>query len=103
MAEPVTLTPIDGWGFYESIDGELATPFRAEVQQKAVRFGPDVVGWSAKALDGKYAGAQIKVTPRNMPFVGVLVLEVTDPETGKTLYSGFADSQGLDPDWRKVA
>lgn len=96
----VKVTPIDGWGFRESVDGKLARSFEIEVLESGVKFAPDVIGWKAKALNGKYKGSHVKVTLRHIDDPSAVVLEVfsTDSEQG-TLFSGMADTTGLKRDW----
>ena len=95
------IEPFDGWGFAETIDGKLADPFDAEVTESEVDFGPNVVGWKARALNGKYAGCYLELTPRHVERTDVIVLWVfPDQHDRNYLYSGMADTTGLECNWK---
>lgn len=90
----IRIKPIDGWGFYEAIDGKLAQGF--EVGD--IEFGVDlggITGWRGKVISNqhKYAGMLLEMTPRHAEDSGVVVLKVLDG--GRLVFSGMADSTGL--------
>lgn len=94
------LTPIEGWGFSEPFDGLLADAFQIDVIASGVSLAEDVIGWKARALDGKYAGALIELCPRNSPCSGTVTITVPAPVTdARPLFSGLADSEGLEKTW----
>ncbi|PKP88193.1 MAG: hypothetical protein CVT78_02680 [Alphaproteobacteria bacterium HGW-Alphaproteobacteria-17] len=97
--EAVVITPIDGWGFLESIDGELAEPFEACEIESGVDF-EGIKGWRGKVLPKKhkYAGMNLQMTPRHVEETPVVVLWVFDGE--KTVFSGMAETTGLKRDWK---
>ena len=66
--------PIDGWGYYEALDGSLAPGFDAEITDAGVQVSALSKGWKGKALNGKYAGCYIELTPRHTKWSGVVVL-----------------------------
>lgn len=95
------IEPIDGWGFHEAVDGRLAGRFDAEVTEAKFKFAPGVIGWKARALNGKYAGCFIEVTPRHVEWTEVVVVSICRDEAGADcLFSGMANTEGLDCDWK---
>lgn len=95
------LIPIDGWGFEENIDGKLAEPFEIEIVKERVEFASDVVGCQARALNGKYAGAYIDITPRHVECSGVVVLKVyKHGSQAERMFYGMADTEGLECSWK---
>ncbi|UYV15574.1 hypothetical protein [Porphyrobacter sp. ULC335] len=97
---PVTLEPIEGWGYSEAIDGSLAPQFRIAMTGTGVEFGDGVIGWTGAAIDGKYSGANVKVTPRHTEWDGIVVVKVEEAGTGRLLFYGMAESHGLEPSWK---
>jgi hypothetical protein len=98
MVVRVLLEPHDGWGFVETVDGELAVPFHAEIDESGVDCGGGILGWRGRALDGKYANARLEMTPRNKPFSGPVVLSVRKHD--RELFNGIAFSEGLERSWQ---
>ncbi|MXO89469.1 hypothetical protein [Pontixanthobacter aquaemixtae] len=97
----VRITPIDGWGYSETIDGRLARPFEAEILEEGVEFAADVIGWEARAVSGKYAGRLLKMTPRHVEWRQVIVLEVfASDDRSKMIFSGMANTTGLECNWK---
>ena len=98
MVVRIILSPTEGWGYSETLDGELAAPFHAEIDETGVDCGSGILGWKGRAVDGKYSGAPVEMTPRLVSFNGLVVLHVGD--RGKLLFSGIADSNGLECTWQ---
>ena len=97
--EAVVITPIDGWGFLEVIDGELAEPFEACEIESGVDFD-GIKGWSGKVFskEHKYAGMSLRMTPRHVEDTPVVVLWVSDGD--RIAFSGMAETTGLKRDWK---
>lgn len=59
------------------------------------------MGSKAKALNGKYAGCYLELTPRHVEWTEVVVLHVYANEKDENyLYSGMADTRGLECNWK---
>ena len=103
MREPhahVWIKPIYGWGFVEGIDGELAVPFEMLVEQSGVDIGEGVKGWRGQVFNSnhKYGGMNVEICPRHVDWDGFVNLRVCDGT--KQIFSGFAESNGLECDWK---
>jgi hypothetical protein len=97
----VNVTPVDGWGFHETIDGCLAPTFQIEILEDGFEFEPNIIGWKARALNGKYAGRTIRMTPRHVEWTRVVVLKVyKDDNSDGYLFSGLANTEGLECNWK---
>ena len=100
VTDAVLLTPEEGWGFYEEIDGKLADTFSVSITEKGVDLGHGILGWRGVALDGKYKGRRLEMSPRHIDWTGVVVLKVLKrADRGDLLYSGFAHTEGLERNW----
>jgi hypothetical protein len=94
----VWITPEEGWGFKETIDGKLAGPFEAAIDESHVDFGV-TLGWRGRVVshDHKYAGLPFEMTPRHTKWTGTVVINI---EKGDDYaFSGMAETEGLDCDW----
>lgn len=96
----VWISPTDGWGFMEAIDGELSAPFKAEIVAACTHMGDGILGWRGKVASAghKYNGMKIEMTPRHTTWSEVVVLRVYD-ET-KLVFSGIANTSGLECKWK---
>ncbi|HMI39727.1 MAG TPA: hypothetical protein VK485_00680 [Sphingomicrobium sp.] len=90
----ITITPIDGWGFAENVDGQLSPSFEVELDETGIDLG-GVVGWRGQVLSPghKYAGMPFDMTPRHTTWTGTVVINIRDG------FSGMADTEGLQCDW----
>ncbi len=101
QSQTISLKPIDGWGFLETVDGQLAPSFGIALTSEGSSFGDRIRGWKAKAINGKYAGAYLELTPRHLEWTGVVVVEIFDNEHERNiLFSGMAESRNLRPGWK---
>jgi hypothetical protein len=97
----VDVTPIYGWGFQETIDGELAPTFQVEILEDGFEFAPDVIGWKAISLNGKYAGRNVRMTPRHVEWTEVVALTVyEDNDADGYVFYGMANTKGLECSWK---
>ena len=96
----VWITPFDGWGFAETIDGELAPRFELRIREAGVDMGDGIRGWRGDVLSSwhKYAGMQVQMTPRHVDWSQIVVLSVFDGE--KLVFSGMAETSGLECGWK---
>lgn len=96
----VWITPIDGWGFVETIDGQLASKFEIYNIRAGVEIAVGILGWKAEVLSPhhKYARMHVEMTPRHVENTGVVVVNVTDGDL--LVFSGMADTIGLERDWK---
>lgn len=96
----VVVMPVDGWGFLEIIDGELAPPFEMKISEVGVDVGQPGLGWrgTVNHPGHKYDGMAVSMHPRHVEWSGVVVLDVTNG--GATVYSGFAHTEGLECNWK---
>jgi|GEM_PF-3922967 len=106
MADPswnppsgVWVRPIDGWGFMEKIDGELAPAFEVKIDASGVDIGSGILGWrgSVKTPRHKYDGLPFVMQPRHTRWTDVVVLNVGDDRD--SIFSGMAETHGLECDW----
>jgi hypothetical protein len=95
----VRVKPIYGWGFDETIDGELAAPFDAEISEVGVDIDSGIRGWRGTALNGKYSGARLEMTPRHKPFDGIVVLDAYFADGQSYYFKGMAETTGLECKW----
>ncbi|WP_374524667.1 hypothetical protein [Sphingopyxis sp.] len=97
---PVVVIPVYGWGFLETIDGELADPFEINISETGVNVGQPGLGWRGKVSQAghKYDGMTVSMHPRHVEWTGVVVLDVTSG--GATIYNGFAHTEGLECNWK---
>ena len=95
----IWVTPIDGWGFLENVDGKLAIPFEIVLDASGIDFGDGIKGWRAHLLSDnhKYSGMSVKLTPRHTRWDGVTVVTVTNGDL--LVFSGMADTEGLECNW----
>ena len=93
----VVITPVDGWGFKETIDGKLAPSFEAKIAGSGEATEGGILGWHGKATNGKYAGADLTMTPRHSPWSGYVVLRVR--RGSETIFDGIANTKGLRCNW----
>ena len=95
----VWVQPIYGWGCLESIDGELAPAFEARIDAAGVDVGEGIRGWCGAVLSPghKYSGMALTMTPRHTSWSGVVVATVKSADT--LVFSGMADTSGLECDW----
>jgi len=96
----VTVTPHDGWGYFERDFGDLSEPFEVKVKRVGKRRLVPDYGWMGKvtSVDHRYAGCRIVLTPRHEPFDDWIVVTVFENNMGvgaETLFSGMAQSVGL--------
>ncbi|MEO6359056.1 MAG: hypothetical protein ABIO43_00600 [Sphingomicrobium sp.] len=97
-ANPIRVTPIDGWGFMETTDGKLASPFEALITESHVDF--DVIfGWRGLVISPqhKYCGLTFEMTPRHTTWSNTVVINIKKDDTWA--FSGMADTEGLECDW----
>ena len=92
----IWVTPIDGWGFAETLDGELAPRFELLIREAGVDVGGGILGWRGDVLSTrhKYAGMQVRMTPRHTEWSEIVVLSVF--EGHKMVFSGMAETSGLE-------
>ncbi|WP_454598664.1 hypothetical protein [Qipengyuania sp. SM2507] len=96
----MTVKPIDGWGFDETVDGELAPEFTIEIAEAGVQLVGGILGWRGSALDGKYAGTTIEMSPRHEDWDDVVVLRALRSENRDDyFFYGLANTAGLKRDW----
>lgn len=95
----VRVTPIDGWGYMETLDGNLADPFTVRIDESAVDIGSGILGWRGLVDDdtAKYAGMPFEMSPRHTPWSGTVVINIKSGQT--YAFSGMADTTGLECDW----
>jgi hypothetical protein len=105
MSETAIITPIDGWGFHDAIDGLLAPPFEVDVAESGGRLGNsiasyDIRGWRGTVMSStsKYRDMAVEMTPRHVDWDGVIVLKITDGD--RLIFSGMAETTGLDCTWK---
>ena len=93
---PVVITPVDGWGFAEAIDGKLAPPFELRLTEVGVNVGSGIRGWRGEiaSVAHKYAGMRVQMSPRYTEGARVVVIWVFDED--KTVFSGMAETTGLE-------
>jgi hypothetical protein len=96
----VVVSPIDGWGYMETIDGELAGPFEAALDEIGIDVGDGIRGWRGwiTSVAHKYSGMAIQMTPRTVECSGVVVVWVR--RDLETVFSGMADTIGLECNWK---
>ena len=96
----IWVTPIDGWGFSEAIDGKLAPRFEVRITEAGVDVGSGIRGWRGQVFSRrhKYAGCNIQMTPRHVDWTGFVVLWVFDGD--ETVFSGMAETNGLSCDFK---
>jgi hypothetical protein len=99
-AAAVFVSPVDGWGYMETIDGELASPFEVFLDEVGIDVGGGIFGWRGRVTSAahKYSGMAIKMTPRHVDWSGVVVVLVNRDED--TVFSGMADTIGLECNWK---
>jgi len=95
-----TITPDEGWGFFERDFGDLASPFDVEVSKSTEHRLIVDFGWVGRVItEGhRYSGAAVVLTPRLDPFgsaVVVRVFEAGSEGPGTMLFDGMALSNGL--------
>jgi hypothetical protein len=93
-----SVSPIDGWGYLETLDGELAPQFDVEVREAGADIGDGILGWRGVVTTGKYIGAAIEMTPRHVDWDGWIVANVNRDE--KLIFSGMAETVGLECNWK---
>ena len=98
-AAGIWIKPIDGWGFRETIDGELAPSFEVRIDDAGVDIGDGILGWrgTVVSLDHKYAGLHFKMDPRHTTWTGIVVIWVGNGH--EQVFSGMAETKGLECDW----
>lgn len=91
--------PIDGWGYMETLDGELAEQFEIRIDETGVDIGAGNFGWrGGVATPGhKYAGMRFAMNPRHTTWTGIVVIGVEDGE--RPVFSGMAETGGLECGW----
>jgi hypothetical protein len=96
----VVVTPIEGWGYSETIDGELSPPFEVSLSELGADMGDGIRGWRGQVVtaDHKYSGMAVQMTPRHVEDTGVVVLTVI--ESDEAVFSGMADTTGLERNWK---
>jgi hypothetical protein len=92
------VTPVDGWGYLESIDGQLASRFEVDVHQTGIEIGHGIRGWRGTVTTGKYLDATIAMTPRHVDWDGWVVANVKRDD--ELLFSGMAETSGLECNWK---
>jgi hypothetical protein len=106
MADPnwnpppgVWIHPIDGWGFMETIDGNLAPAFEAHIEVEGVSIGSGILGWrgSVATPGHKYAGKHFTMQPRNTAWTDIVVINIGEGK--EVVFSGMAETSGLECDW----
>jgi len=102
QSEPHTgvwLDPFDGWGFLETIDGELAPPFEVVINESGVDIGNGILGWRGRVMTSghKYSGLPFEMHPRHTTWSGMVVINIRDGD--EYAYSGLAESKGLKCSW----
>ena len=98
MRGGIWVTPIEGWGFLETIDGVLAPPFKIEIDETEVKF--DLThGWLGHviSLDHKYSGMTVQMTPRHTTWTRTIVIHING--ASGYAFSGMADTDGLECKW----
>ena len=95
----VWVKPFDGWGFMETIDGTLAPPFEARIDEAGVDTGGGIRGWrgSVASAGHRYAGMPLVMRPRHTHWSGIVVAEVGS--RGAIAFSGMAETAGLECEW----
>ena len=84
------LTPDDGLGYFEAIDGKLAPPFQVEITRFALN-AQDVIEWQGTVtMPGhKYDGSAVSMTPRLTVVSPIVVLHVRDGD--REIYGGAVE------------
>jgi hypothetical protein len=93
------IKPFDGWGYSETIDGDLAGPFEVRIDETAVDIGGGILGWRGSVVTPghKYAGMPFWMDPRHTTWTGIVVINVGDDDAAA--FSGMAETRGLECDW----
>ena len=96
----VWINPIDGWGYMETVDGELAEPFEARIDEAGVDIGGGILGWRGSVVTPghKYEGMHFTMQPRHTTWTGIIVIAVEDG--AKSAFSGMAETHGLECPWK---
>jgi hypothetical protein len=96
----IWVTPIDGWGFSETMDGNLASRFEVRISETGVDVGGGIRGWRGLVVSShhKYASCYIEMTPRHVDWSGYVVLWVSNGDG--MIFSGMAETTGLSCDFR---
>ena len=102
VGEPVSgiwISPIDGWGYHESIDGQLAAPFEILVEQVGVDIGDGIKGWRGHVLTQghKYSGMPFVMSPRHTTWTETVVINVVNGDD--YAFGGMAETKGLECEW----
>ena len=97
--EGAWVTPVEGWGYAERLDGQLAPRFEIHIDQAGVDMGDGIRGWRGAVVTPghKYAGLRFKITPRHTRWTGIVVIEIE--RDGELVFSGMAETSGLECDW----
>ncbi|WP_430414370.1 hypothetical protein [Parasphingorhabdus sp.] len=100
LAKKPRVSPIDGWGFFEAIDGKLSKSFEIHLAQAGIDIGSGILGWRGTVLskDHKYENMSFEMSPRHENWTGVVVIRVFDGD--KQIYDGMADTSGLKCEWK---
>ena len=94
----VVVTPIDGWGYMETIDGKLAPAFSVRVDEVGIDIGSGILGWRGVVSGAsKYQAMPFDMNPRHTTWTGTVIINIKSGQT--YAFSGMADTTGLDCDW----
>ena len=99
MVSAVRVTPFDGLGFVENLDGKLAPSFEVSLDETRVDIGDGILGWRGHVLSPghKYSGMPFAMSPRHTTWTETVVINISNG--GGYAFSGMADTQGLKCDW----
>ncbi|MGN6820328.1 MAG: hypothetical protein ACTHJR_16815 [Sphingomonas sp.] len=105
MSDAIFVTPIDGWGYHDAIDGLLAPRFAVDITESGARVGRGIAdyhirGWRGTVVSpsSKYHDMAIRMTPRHVDWDGMVVVEITDGD--RVMFSGMAETTGLECTWK---
>ena len=95
----ILVTPFDGWGFVENLDGKLAPAFEVLVDETRVDLGGGILGWRGHVLSPghKYSGMPFEMSPRHTTWTETVVINISNGSG--YAFSGMADAEGLKCDW----
>jgi hypothetical protein len=84
------LTPDDGLGYFEAIDGKLPSPFQVEIAGCELN-SQDVVEWhgTVKMAGHKYDGLAVRMTPRLTVPSPIVILHVRQGD--RDVFGGAAE------------
>jgi hypothetical protein len=97
---PVIVTPIQGWGYQENIDGDLSPPFAVQIAAAGTFLAINVRGWRGKVVSpsAKYRDMAVEMSPRHVDWDGVVNITVFDGD--QIVFAGMANTTELDLSWK---